>query len=84
MKAFLQDIILRPSCYDCKAKGCSSQSDLTIADFWGISTVFPEMDDEKGTGLVFANSVKGQQALDLSQLFVTETTYERIKPLNPS
>ena len=84
MKAFLQDIILRPSCYDCKAKGCSSQSDLTIADFWGISTVFPEMDDDKGTGLVFANSVKGQQALDLSQIFVAETTYERIKPLNPS
>lgn len=84
MRAFLRDIILRPSCYDCKAKGCSSQSDITIADFWGIQTVFPEMDDDKGTGLVFINTKKGQQSLDFSQLTFRETTYDRIKPLNPA
>lgn len=84
MRAFLRDIILRPSCYDCKAKGCSSQSDITIADFWGIQTVFPEMDDDKGTGLVFINTKKGQQSLDYSQLNFRETTYDRIKPLNPA
>ena len=84
MKAFLQDIILRPSCYDCKAKGCSSQSDITIADFWGVHAVFPEMDDDKGTGLVFINTDKGKAALDFSQVDVAETTYERIKPLNPA
>lgn len=84
MKAFLQDIILRPSCYDCKAKGCSSQSDITIADFWGINTIFPDMDDDKGTGLVFINTDKGNAALDFTQLNVSETTYERIKPLNPA
>lgn len=84
MKAFLQDIILRPSCYNCKAKGCSSQSDITIADFWGISTVFPDMDDDKGTGLVFVNTEKGKEALDFAQINVKETTYDRIKPLNPA
>lgn len=84
MKAFLQDIILRPSCYACKAKGCSSQSDITIADFWGIETVFPEMDDDKGTGLVFVNTENGKAALDVTQMKVLETTYERIKPLNPA
>ncbi len=84
MKAFLQDIILRPSCYDCKAKGCSSQSDITIADFWGIGSVFPAMDDDKGTGLVFINTERGKEALDFSQMKVKETTYERIKPLNPA
>ena len=84
MKAFLRDIILRPSCYACKAKGCSSQSDLTIADFWGIHTVFPEMDDDKGTGLLFINTLKGQEALDFTRIKVRETSYDRIKPLNPS
>ena len=84
MKAFLRDIILRPSCYDCKAKGCSSQSDVTIADFWGVSTVFPDMDDDKGTGLVFINTEKGNKSLDFKQMNVKETTYERIKPLNPA
>ena len=84
MKAFLKDIILRPSCYDCKAKGGSSHSDITLADFWGIQTVFPEMDDDKGTGMVFINTDKAQQELDYGKLEVRETTYERIKPLNPS
>lgn len=84
LKAFLKDIILRPSCYDCKAKSCSSQSDITIADFWGIETVFPDMDDDKGTGLVFINTEKGQSHFDISKMEVRETTYECVKPLNPS
>lgn len=84
MKAFLQDIILRPSCYNCKVKGCSSKSDITIADFWGIHSVFPEMDDDKGTGLVLINSEKGKYSLDWKQIDFTQTTYERIKPLNPA
>lgn len=84
MNAFLKEIILRPSCYDCKAKGCSSQSDITIADFWGINTVFPDMDDDKGTGMIFVNTKKGQTSIDFSQMEIRETTYERIKPLNPS
>ena len=84
MKAFLKDIILRPSCYACKAKGCSSLSDVTIADFWGIETLFPEMDDDKGTGLVFVNSVRGKNAIDFTQLNVSETNYDQIKPLNPA
>ena len=47
MKAFLQDIILRPSCYCCKVKGGSSKSDITMADFWGIETIDPKFDDDK-------------------------------------
>lgn len=84
MKAFLSDIILRPSCYHCNAKGCSSQSDITLADFWGIQTIFPDMDDDKGTSLVFINSEKGYDQLDCSFLRVKETTYNQVKSLNPS
>lgn len=84
MRAFLSDVMLRPSCYNCKAKGCSSRSDITIADFWGINTVFPKMDDDKGTGLVLVNTEKGQASLDFSRMNVAETAYERIKPLNPA
>lgn len=83
IKAFLYDIILRPSCYDCKAKGCSSQSDITIADFWGIQTIFPDMDDDKGTSMVFINTDKGRTLLDLSKVKNRETTFENIKRLNP-
>lgn len=59
MKAFLTNISLRPSCYSCKFKTIHRQSDITLADFWGISNIFPDMDDDKGTSLVFVNNQKG-------------------------
>lgn len=34
-KLFLDDVILRKSCYDCSAKGKNRCSDITISDFWG-------------------------------------------------
>ena len=60
MRAFLKDVCLRPSCYDCGFKGLHRQSDITLADFWGIENVLPEMDDDKGTSLIFINSGRGK------------------------
>lgn len=42
------------------------------------------MDDDKGTGLIFVNTEKGNKAIDFSQIKYAETTYEQIKPLNPA
>ena len=73
MRAFLSDLILRPSCYACKAKQCRSKADITIADFWGISDEHPEMDDDKGTSLVLVHTSKGESALNKSQTCFIET-----------
>lgn len=64
MKLFLSDICLRPSCYACSFKSIHRQSDITLADFWGIQNVMPEMDDNKGTSLVLVHSEKGRQLLN--------------------
>lgn len=64
MKAFLKDVCLRPSCYECKFKGINRQSDITLGDFWGIKNLLPEMDDDKGTSLIFVNSQKGLNIFD--------------------
>lgn len=61
MRAFLQDLCLRPSCYQCRFKTPNRVSDITVADFWGIENVCPEMDDDKGTSLVILHSRKGEQ-----------------------
>lgn len=62
MKAFLRNLCLRPSCYNCQSKSLNRNSDITLADFWGIKEVCPEMYDEnKGTSLVFVNSAKGNE-----------------------
>lgn len=63
MRAFLSDMILRPSCYQCAAKGGRSLSDITIGDFWGIWDVVPQMDDDRGTSLVLVHTEKGASAI---------------------
>jgi coenzyme F420-reducing hydrogenase beta subunit len=64
MRLFLDNYCLRPSCYDCSFKGKIRQSDITLADFWGVNNVLPEMDDDKGTSLIFVNSEKGRKIFD--------------------
>lgn len=76
MRAFLQDLILRPSCHNCKAKGCSSLSDITIADFWGVQFIIPEMDDNKGTSLLLVHSAKVDALLKGNQLLVAPIDFE--------
>lgn len=61
MKSFLKDYILRPSCYNCSFKDKIRSSDFTLADFWGIDNILPQMNDNRGTSLVFLNSKKSQE-----------------------
>lgn len=59
MQLFLNNYILRPSCYACKFKcGCSG-SDITLADFWHIENEIPDMFDDKGASAVLINTEKG-------------------------
>ena len=39
-------------------------SDLTIADFWGINDVAPDMNDGMGTSLVLIRSEKGKDVFE--------------------
>ena len=65
MKLFTGGYISRNSCANCRFKGYSRVSDLTLGDFWGIWDVAPEMDDNKGTSVVLVQTEKG--ALLLSE-----------------
>lgn len=84
MRAFLSDMILRPSCYNCQAKSGRSHSDITIADYWGVADEHPSMDDDKGTGLVMVNTEKGKSALDWTKVSYKESTYEQALRHNPA
>ena len=64
IKGFLKDLYLRPSCYQCKFKKINRVSDITVADFWGIDKVLPNIDDDKGTSLVVVHSEKGKRLFD--------------------
>ncbi|GMB01661.1 Coenzyme F420 hydrogenase/dehydrogenase, beta subunit C-terminal domain [Pelosinus sp. IPA-1] len=61
MQGFLKNVYLRPSCYNCSFKTLARQSDITLADFWGIENILPSFDDDKGTSLILVNSNKGKE-----------------------
>lgn len=77
MQMFLRDYCLRPSCYECAAKNVK-MSDLTIADFWGINDVAPEMNDGMGTSLVLVRTEKGKDVFKKvsSSMKLKEVSYE--------
>lgn len=52
-------IFCRPSCYECNYKSAQHNSDITLGDFWGIESVAPELDDDKGASLLICNTEKG-------------------------
>ena len=76
MRAFLENMSIRPSCYNCKAKQGRSHSDVTIADFWGIRNEYPQMDDDKGTSLILINTPKGYETFDWSKIKKVKTSYD--------
>ena len=63
MRLFLSDYTLRPSCYQCQHKGVNRKADITIADFWKINRVLPELANDAGNSLVLAHTDKGRDII---------------------
>ncbi len=64
MALFVQDMTLRPSCYNCSLRSGHSGSDLTLADLWNVSEAAPELNDDKGVSSVFVNTAKGRELIE--------------------
>lgn len=86
MRGFLQDIYLRPACYECKFKGLERDTDITLADLWGCSEIYPEMFDNRGASLVLVQSVKGAQLWNSikTKMNFCEIRDERYQKFNPN
>ena len=52
MQGFLNNMYLRPSCYDCPARKGKSGSDISLGDYWGVENHHPCFADDAGVGLV--------------------------------
>lgn len=83
---FLNDLYLRPSCYECKCKKLNRKSDITLADFWGIEHVIPKLSDDKGVSLVIVHSKKGQELLSSikNNIYIEQVRLEDALAGNPS
>lgn len=64
MLAFLENISLRKSCYNCSFKSFTSGSDITIGDFWGLQKTNSPLKDKDGVSLIVLNTEKGKALFD--------------------
>lgn len=83
-RAFLANLTLRPSCYQCQYKTVSRLSDLTLADYWGVELVHPELKGQQGVSLVLLHTEKGKALFSEAAegLSVGKTDLERATTMN--
>ena len=86
MRGFLKNLYLRPSCYACKFKTKERISDITLADFWGINNIYPDIDDDKGISLVIVHSIKGSNLFEKlkTNMFCIEVNIDNAIKYNKS
>lgn len=59
LHSFIDAMTYRESCYNCKFAKIPRQGDITLADYWGVSTYFPDLDSSKGISLILNNTERG-------------------------
>ena len=70
---FYKNIMLRHSCAVCPYNILNHKSDVTIADFWGVDELLPQMDGQQGTSMIVCNTEKGQEMMKKAkEVLVTE------------
>ena len=86
MRGFLLNLYLRPSCYSCHSKGMIRNSDITLADFWGVEQTASDMFNEKGTSLIIVHTERGESLLDeiLPQLHIKNVNFQEAIMSNSS
>ena len=85
---FYKNIMLRHSCGVCPYNIMNHKSDVTIADFWGVDEIMPQMAGPEGTSMVVCNSEKGVELMKQasSDLMITPVSlgYNFMSRRNPN
>ena len=76
--AFLSGSINREACYKCPFACKKRIGDITIADYWGVKAVFPNIDYRDGVSVISLNTNKAISLFDniKSNLYYHESQYE--------
>lgn len=85
MQAFLANMSLRYSCYQCQSKK-NTKADIILGDFWGVEQVIKEIDFRNGVSCVIAKTEKGQEWMDAiaGQVQIWKVEYSSILATNPA
>ena len=76
--SYLRGKCSRLCCYDCRFKQKCRTADFTLADYWGIQDIAPDLDDDRGVSSCYVNSPKAQRLFEAarSRLDVQELDLE--------
>ncbi|MBQ6880367.1 MAG: Coenzyme F420 hydrogenase/dehydrogenase, beta subunit C-terminal domain [Bacteroidales bacterium] len=84
---FYKNIMLRRNCSSCPYHIGNRKADITIADFWGIEEIMPEMDGNDGTSMVIFHTPKGLEMkedaaflMDMKSLMISRDFMSRRNP----
>ena len=84
MQAFLKDLSIRPSCFECACRNGRSGADISLADFWGFRYVMKGEDDDKGTSLELVWSKKGVETTSSLSVESKSASYYKAFKYNPA
>lgn len=87
LRAFLYNLSIRKSCFDCKYQTFPRQGDITMGDFWGVSDYNPEYNDKLGTSVLLINNQKAEKFIsEIKNSFklFKETPLEAALKMNPN
>ena len=65
---WLQHLMSRPSCYECKFTTSERVADISLGDLWGVHLYCPELyGNNGGSSLVVCNTEKGKEVFKKAQ-----------------
>ena len=79
---FLQRLMSRPACNECRFVTEERVADITLSDLWGVDREYPELyDNGAGSSWIICNSDKGYEILlkAESQLIGHDVDFEKMK-----
>jgi len=83
LKSFLNGLISRPSCYECKFKTIERNSDITLGDVWNIEKIDKKFKNATGNTALLVHSEKGKELLnETKKLVIQQENLEDILKLN--
>lgn len=84
LRSFIDNYTLRPSCYNCPSKGGRSQSDITLADCWGVWKYHKDIFDDKGVSAILVNTYKGLDIIRKVKINIIDIKFSEVYEFNKS
>lgn len=84
-RGFLENLFLRPSCYECEGDWKSNIADIVLGDFWGVERIVPALNCYDGVSAVLIGTQKGEEIFNKvrRKCYCHSAEYSEVYQYNP-